>query len=453
MDVVQADRLQFAFTIMFHFLFPIGTMGLAPIIFWYSWRAARTGDEIATGAAAFLSRLFAINFAIGVVTGIPMEFQFGTNWATFSSRTGSVIGEPLAMEGLYAFFIESVFLGVLLVGRRFVSPSFYALSALLVWLGSWLSGLFIIVTNGWMQHPVGYGMQNGKFVITSLWAVLFSGYAWAQYAHVIVAAALAGGWIVTGIGAFYVLAKRDLPYAREFVRTGLIVAFAASVLVIFPTGDLNSKAVTRYQPTKLAAMEGLFETSAGAPLAIIGMPDVKGRRLIDPIYVPDLLSFLAYGNARAQVPGLTAYASALWPPIELTYYAYHIMVGLGTIFLAVTALATFLLWRRRLFRTPSVLWALMLLVPFPHIAHEAGWVTAEVGRQPWIVYGLLRTQDATSPNVVTGEVVFTFIGFFGMYVLLGLLFVLLILRVVGSGPASRARTAVAPTAPAESAEG
>lgn len=437
MDVVLADRLQFAFTIMFHYLFPIGTMGLAPIISWYTWRAARTGSEVAGRTAAFFTKLFAINFAIGVVTGIPMEFQFGTNWATFSARTGSVIGEPLAMEGLYAFFIESVFLGVLLAGRRHVSPAFHALSAFVVWIGSWLSGLFIITTDAWMQHPVGYALQNGKFVLTNLWAVLFSAYAWGQFVHVVVAALLAGASIAAGIGAFYLLAKRDDAYGREFVRTGTMIAFVASILVITPTGDLNSKAVTAYQPLKLAAMEGLFQTTPGAPLAIIGMPDVDARTLIDPVFVPDLLSFLAYGNFRASVPGLGAYATALWPPVELTYYAYHIMVGLGTIFVAVFGVALFLLWRKRLFDTPAVLWALMLTVPFPYIAHEAGWVVTEVGRQPWIVYGLLRTQDVASPNVVTGEVVFTLIGFLGMYVLLGLLFVLLVLRVVASGPQTK----------------
>ena len=435
MDVVLADRLQFAFTIMFHYLFPIGTMGLAPIIFWYTWRSARTGSEDAARTAAFLSRIFAINFAIGVVTGIPMEFQFGTNWATFSSRAGSVIGEPLAMEGLYAFFIESVFLGVLLVGRARVSPRIYALSALLVWLGSWLSGLFIVVTNGWMQHPVGFAQRDGKFIITNLWAVLFNEYALAQYVHIMLAALLAGACILAGIGAFYLLARRDEAYARDFVRVGTIVGLIASALVIFPTGDLNSKAVTKYQPVKLAAMEGHFQPEAGAPLAIIGMPDVNRRTLIDPIYLPDVLSFLAYGNLRATVPGLTSYARTLWPPVELTYYAYHIMVGLGTIFIGVFAIAALLLWRRRLFETPAALWALMLLVPFPYIATEAGWTVAEVGRQPWIVYGLLRTQDAASPNVVSGEVVFTLIGFAGMYALLGLLFVLLTLRVIGRGPA------------------
>ena len=436
MDVVLADRLQFSFTVMFHYLFPIGTMGIAPFIVWYNYRALKTGEARYAAAARFWTKIFGVNFAIGVVTGIPMEFQFGTNWAAFSDKTGPVIGQPLMIEGVYAFFLESIFLGVLLYGRERVSPRLYLFSAVAVWLGSWLSGYFIVVTDAWMQHPVGYSLgPAGQIQLQSLAAVLFSPFAQWQYAHVMTGAVVAGGFIVAGIGAYYLLAKRDLEFGRDFVRSGVIVALAGSVLVIFPTGDRNGADITAYQPVKLAAMEGLFESTNGAPLAIVGMPDVPGHKLIDPIFVPDLLSFLAYGSFRANVNGLTSYATELWPPVELTYYAYHVMVGLGTIFIAVAAGAAFLLWRRKLFETPPALWVLLLLMPFPYIANEAGWVTAEVGRQPWIVYGLMKTQAGTSPNVVTGETIFTLIGFAGMYFLLGLLFVMLTLREISIGPA------------------
>jgi cytochrome d ubiquinol oxidase subunit I len=437
MDGALIDRLQFAFTVMFHYLFPITTMGLAPFVAWYTWRAYRSGSESAAAAGAFWTRIFAINFAIGVVTGIPMEFQFGTNWAAFSSKTGAVIGQPLAMEGVYAFFLESVFLGILLYGKNRVAPALYAASAICVWAGSWLSGYFIVVTDAWMQHPVGFEVRNGTIVLRSLAAVLGNDYAQWQYAHVMVGALLAGGFVVAGVGAFYLLSRRDEAFGREFVRTGTIVAFAASLLVMFPTGDKNADSVTRYQPVKLAAMEGLFETTAGAPMAIIGMPDTRNGTLIDPVVVPDLLSFLAYGSFRAPVNGLTSYARELWPPVELTYYAYHIMVGLGTIFAAVTAIALLLLALRRLYATPLALWALLLAMPFPYVASEAGWVTAEVGRQPWIVYGLMKTGAANSPNVVSGEVVFTLIGFIGMYFLLGVLFLVLVGREIAIGPAGR----------------
>lgn len=431
-----ADRLQFAFTLMFHYLFPIGTMGIAPFIAWYNYRELKTSEQRYGKAARFWTKIFAVNFAVGVVTGIPMEFQFGTNWAAFSAKTGPVIGQPLMMEGIYAFFLESVFLGVLLYGRGRVSPGLYAISAVAVWLGSWLSGYLVVVDDAWMQHPVGYVVgAEGRIELQSLAAVLFSPFAVWQYAHVMTGAVLAGGFIVAGIGAYYLLAKRDIEFGQEFVRTGAIVALVASMLVIFPTGDRNGADVTTYQPVKLAAMEGLFATTRDAPLAIIGMPNVSDRTLIDPVFVPDLLSFLAYGNFRANVDGLKSYATELWPPVELTYYAYHVMVGLGTIFIAIAAGVAFLLWRRRLFDTPLGLWALLLVMPFPYIANEAGWVVAEVGRQPWIVYGLMKTQAAASPNVVTGETIFTLIGFVGMYFLLGVLFLLLTLREIAVGPA------------------
>ncbi|HVA29568.1 MAG TPA: cytochrome ubiquinol oxidase subunit I [Candidatus Baltobacteraceae bacterium] len=435
MTALIVDRLQFAFTIMFHYLFPITTMGLAPFVAWYTVRAARTGDPELGRAAAFWTNIFAVNFAIGVVTGIPMEFQFGTNWAAFSAKAGSVIGQPLAMEGVFAFFFESIFLGALLYARKAVPSRLQGTGAVCVWLGSWLSGFFIVATDAWMQHPVGYAIATGgRIEMTSLWDVLMSPFAWWQYLHVLCGALVAGGLVVAGIGAYYLLSKREEVLARDFVRRGVAVAAIFAALAVFPTGDRNSANVTEYQPVKLAAMEGLFQSKVDAPLAIIGMPDVANRKLIDPVVVPDVLSFLAYGNMRAGVHGLTAYATALWPPVELTYYAYHVMVGLGTIFVGLLMLACALLWRERLFKVPAMLWALMLAMPFPYIANEAGWMTTEVGRQPWIVYGLMRTSEALSPNVVTGESVFTLIGFLGMYFLLGVLFLYLTLREIASGP-------------------
>ncbi len=439
MDIVTADRLQFAFTVMFHYLFPIGTMGLAPFIAWYAIQRARTGSEGAARSGRFWTRIFAVNFAVGVVTGIPMEFQFGTNWAAFSAKTGSVIGQPLAMEGVYAFFLESVFLGVLLYGRERVSKGFYALSASLVCIGSWLSGYFIVVTDAWMQHPVGDTVAaDGTVVMSDLAAVLMNPFALWQYAHVMSGALVAGGFIVAGVGAFYLLSQRDVPFGRDFVRAGVIAAMLFSLLSIFPTGDRNSADVTAYQPIKLAAMEGLFATTKDAPLAIIGMPDVASRTLIDPVLVPDVLSVLAYGSARSTVSGLAAYPSADWPPVELTYYAYHVMVGLGTLFIAVAAIATLLLAFGRLYGAKPVLWALLLAMPFPYIANEAGWVVTEVGRQPWIVYGLMRTSNGVSANVVAGETLFTLIGFLGMYFLLGFLFLYLTLREIARGPGAGA---------------
>jgi cytochrome bd ubiquinol oxidase subunit I len=449
MDAVLVDRLQFAFTIMFHYLFPITTIGLAPFVAGYALRAAQhPDDEEAARAATFWTKIFAINFAVGVVTGIPMEFQFGTNWATFSARSGSVVGQTLALEGVYAFFLESVFLGVLLYGKRYVTPMVHAVSAVLVALGSWLSGFFVVATNAWMQHPIGYRIgPGGKIELENLGAVLLSPFAWWQYLHVLMGALVAGGFVVAGIGAYYLLSGRELALGKRFVRSGVIVAAICSVLTVFPTGDRQGSDVTLYQPEKLAAMEGLFPTERGAPLAIIGMPDTINERLIDPIDVPDFLSFLAYGNFHANVEGLDDYRRSMWPPVVLTYYAYHIMVGLGTIFCAVAVVAASLLWRNLLFACRWMLWALLLVMPFPYVANEAGWVVTEVGRQPWIIYGLMRTAEASSTNVVAGETIFTLIGFAGMYFILGVLFLYLVLREIAVGPGgSDARTPVAESA-------
>ena len=423
---------------MFHYLFPIGTMGLAPFIAWYTVSGTRARDANALASAEFLGKIFALNFAVGVVSGIPLEFQFGTNWAAFSVKAGSVVGQPLALEGIYAFFFESVFLGVFLYGRRRVSARFYAFSAIALWLGSWLSGFFIVATNAWMQHPVGYHFAaNGRIEIASLRTVLLSPFAFWQYAHVITGALLAGAFVVAGIGSYYLLGRRNEIFGQRFVRVGVIVGFAASLIAIFPTGDRNANEVTRNQPVKFAAMEGIFKTQRGAPEAIIGMPDTQHGRLIDPVYVPDLLSYLAYGNFRASVKGLDSYPADLHPPVELTYYAYHVMVGLGTLFALLAGIATYLLLRRKLYAARWMLWILMLAMPFPYIANEAGWIASEVGRQPWIVYGLLRTSASASPTVVAGETVFTTIGFAGVYFVLGVLFLLLVLREISLGPVER----------------
>ena len=435
MSAVLADRLQFAFTVMFHYLFPIATMGVAPFVAWYTLKAHDGKDAAAAQAARFWTKIFAIGFAAGVVTGIPMEFQFGTNWAAFATRSGAVVGQPLALEGIYAFFLESVFLGVLLYGRRFAGDRLHALSSVFVCLGAWLSGFFIVCADAWMQHPVGYTISpDGTIGLRSLGPVLLSPFALWQYAHVLTGALVSGGFVVAGVGAYYVLAGRNEVLGKRFVRAGSIVALVFSLVAIFPTGDRNGADVTRWQPAKLAAMEGLFASQTGAPLAIVGMPDVSRGQLIDPVYVPSLLSYLAYGDWRANVRGVDTYAPDMRPPVELTYYAYHIMVGLGTIFVAIAGLAVVLLWIGKLYRARIVLWALMLAMPFPYVANEAGWMVTEVGRQPWIVYGLMLTNAGASPTVPAGETLFTLIGFMGMYLVLGVLVLYLFLREIGIGP-------------------
>ncbi len=434
-EAVFAHRMQFAFTVMFHYLFPILTMGLGFFIAWYSTLHLVTKDKRYLDAAQFWAKIFAINFALGVVTGIPLEFEFGTNWSRFSSFGGGVFGQMLPLEGVYAFFLESGFLGMFLAGERRVGRTLHWLSGMGVAFGSLLSGYFIVATNAWMQHPVGYELDpSGGVRLTSFWAVLLNPYAGWEYAHTINGSLLAAAFVIGGVGAFYLLSNRHLEFARLSVKTAVIAGVILALTQLFPTGDLNGASVVQYQPTKLAAMEGLFQTQKGAPLAIIGMPDTGNEDLIDPIYVPDFLSFLAYGNIHATVDGLAKYSKDLWPPVELTYYSYHIMVGLGTIFIAEMLMGLFLLWRRKLYSSRWFLWMLMLTVPFPYIANEAGWVVSEVGRQPWLVYGLLMTPAGTSTNVAAGETVFTMMGFAGIYAMLSILFLFLVARLIHQGP-------------------
>ena len=433
--VVVADRLQFAFTMMFHYLFPILTIGLAVLIVILKTLHLLRRDEQYAVAARFWTKVFALNFAIGVITGIPMEFQFGTNWAAFSAFAGGVIGQTLALEAVFAFFLESSFLGVLLFAERRVRPFVHWLSAVLVAVGSLLSGLFIIATNAWMQHPVGYRVApDGTVQMGNFWLLLGNTFLWWEYAHVINGAILTAAVVVASVGAYYLLAGKHVQFGRLSVSLGVSVGAVFALTQLFPTGDMEGRSVTTYQPIKLATMEGLFETRYGAPLAIIGMPDTTQRTLLDPVVVPDALSFLAYGNFHAEVKGLNAYPQNLWPPVQLTYYAYHIMVGLGTIFIGVLLLGIVLWWRRALFTSRWFLWVLMLLLPFPYIANEAGWVVTEVGRQPWLVYGLLPTAAGASPTVPAGETIFTLLGFAGMYALIGVLSLFLALLLIIKGP-------------------
>jgi cytochrome d ubiquinol oxidase subunit I len=435
-SALTAARLQFAFTITYHYLFPQLTMGLALLILLLKTRALRTRDPHYDRAARFWTRIFAINFAMGVVTGIPMEFQFGTNWARFAAAAGGVIGQTLAMEGVFSFFLESSFLGLLLFGEKRLGPRGHWAAAFLVWLGSWLSGYLIVATNAFMQHPVGHTVGPGGVIrLESLKAVLLNPWLGWQYPHVMLGAVMTAAGGMASVGAFYLITGRHAPYGRTFVRWGVVAGLAASLLLLFPTGDRQGKMVARHQPVTLAAMEGLFRTEKGAPMILIGQPDMEKLRLDNPIRVPRALSMFTYSHWEAEVKGLDAFPRDLWPQnIPLLYYAYHVMVGLGTIFIAVMALAAWRLWRGRLERSPGILWALLLLLPFPYIANTAGWMTAELGRQPWVIHGLLRTAVGHSPTVSAGNILFTLIGFMGMYAVLSLLFLFLVIREIERGP-------------------
>jgi cytochrome d ubiquinol oxidase subunit I len=410
-------------------------MGLALLIF--ILKIARK-DAL----ARFWGRIFAINFVVGVVTGLPMEFQFGTNWARFSTYAGGVVGWTLAMEGMFAFFAESAFLGLFLFGEKRLSRRSHLLVTFMVLFGSWLSGYFIVVTNAFMQHPVGHAASaDGSLHLEGVWTYLANPWALWQYAHTMTAAVVTAAFVVAAVGAYWLLAERerDREHGQSCVRLGVVTGLCASALLLFPTGDQHGKLVAKHQRPALAAMEGKFKSSSRAELAIIGQPDVDHRRLENQITVPGALSFLAYGSFGAVVYGLDDFPPEDWPSnIELLYYAYHIMVGLGTLFIALMLASALMLWRGWLFRSRRMLWLLLLAFPFPYIATTGGWITAEMGRQPWIVYGLMRTADGTSPTVSAGNVTFTTLGFLGLYFVLGLVFVYLTGKQILRGPAPEA---------------
>lgn len=436
-DALTVHRLHFAFTVTFHYIFPQLTMGLALLIFILKTLGLRTRNEIWNQAARFWAKIFGISFALGVVTGIPMEFQFGTNWAQFSRAAGGVIGQTLAMEGVFSFFLESSFLGLFLFGEKRLGPRGHWFSSLMMFLGSWLSGYLIVATDAWMQHPVGWTPgPNGSFELSSFWALLLNPWALWQYAHTMIGAVQTGCFTMAAGGAYYLLSSVHADFGKLFVRTGVTVGLIASILQLFPTGDGQGKMITRYQPVTLAAMEGLFETQQGAPMVILGQPDVPNRRLDNPMVIPRALSFLTYNRWAAKVDGLDHFPPSDWPDnIALLYFSYHIMVGLGTIFIAILALAAWKLFRGTLFRSKFMLWTLMLALPFPFIANTAGWITAEVGRQPWIIFGLMRTRAGVSPLVSAGNAWFTLLGFLGLYTILGILFLFLVYREIEHGPA------------------
>jgi len=435
MDALTAHRFHFAFTISYHYLFPQLTMGLALLLVVLKAMGLR-GDERAEEGARFFTRVFVLFFGMGVVTGIPMEFQFGTSWARFSEAAGGVIAQTLAMEGVFAFILESAFLGLLLLGEDRLGKKLHFATACMVFIGTWLSGYFIVTTNAFMQHPVGHEvLADGSIALRDLGAYLTNPWAWVQYSHTMLGSVVTAATFMAAIGAYYRLHDEHTEHADRFLKVGVIAGVIASSLVAFPTGDFQAKLTHDHKPAAFAAMEGHFHTEEGAPLALIGQPDVESMELDNPLYVPGMLSFLTHKRWDSEITGLSEIPRDEWPDnIPLLYYAYHVMVGLGTLLMALFALAAFTLFRRKLGESRRVLWALMLALPFPFVANTAGWMTAELGRQPWLLYGLMRTSEGYSANVSGGNALFTLLGFMGLYALLTLLAFMVFLRIVRRGP-------------------
>jgi cytochrome d ubiquinol oxidase subunit I len=435
MDVLMLSRLQFAFATFIHFLFVPLTLGLAVMVAVMETRYARTGDETYLHMAKYWGRLFLINFAMGVVTGITLEFQFGTNWSRYSAYVGDVFGSLLAIEALGFFFLESTLLGLWIFGWKRLSAKAHAAVMWLVAFASTGSALWILTANAWMQHPVGYVLRNGRAELVDFFAVMFQPFAWLTILHTISGAYILSAFFVMGISAWMILKKRNMDFFVRSFRIALVMGVIASLFIV-AEGHYHGADVARVQPTKLAAMESHWTTQTQAPMYLLAWPDQdNGRNLFEIGKIPGLLSFMAHHDTAAEVKGLSDFPKEDRPPVAFTFVAFRTMVALGGWFVLMTLVG---LWKRN--RLADTLWYLKLMVfslPLPYIANEMGWMVAEVGRQPWIVYGLMRTRDAFSPiTAVQGGV--SLVSFFAVYTLLTVVAFSLIIRSARRGPEAAA---------------
>jgi cytochrome d ubiquinol oxidase subunit I len=432
MDPVFLSRLQFAVATMFHFLFVPLTLGLSIIIAYMETQYARTGDKAYLRMTKFWGKLFLINFAVGVVTGITLEFQFGTNWSRYSEYVGDVFGSLLAIEATAAFFLESTFIGIWIFGWKKLSPKAHASVMWLVAIAGNFSALWILTANGFMQHPVGYTIRNNRAEMTDFTELLFNKFSLLEILHMIPSACLLGAFFVMGISAYHLLKKQNVDIFNRSFRIALVFGFVSSVAVAF-TGDLHGIHVAEVQPAKLAAMEAHWETQAKAPIVLFAWPDQEAEKnLWEFGSLPGLLSFLGFHDFNATVQGLNDFPKEDRPPVLLTFIGFRIMVGLGTLFILLTLIGVFK--RNRLVDSPGYLKTMLWAIPLPYIAIEMGWMVAEVGRQPWIVYGLMRTSEAASP-VAGYQVMISLIAFVVVYGLLGAVGFFLMAKNAIKGPA------------------
>jgi cytochrome bd ubiquinol oxidase subunit I len=443
MDVVTLSRIQFALTIMFHYIFPPLAIGMGAFLVFLEGRYLKTGDLQFEAATKFWAKIFALNFALGVASGIVMEFQFGTNWASYSRYVGDVFGSALAAEGIFAFFLESGFLAVLVFGWDKVSARMHFIATLMVALGSIFSAIWIVVAISWQQTPAGFVIREvstpagivKRAEMTDFWKVIFNPSAIDRLVHVLIGAFILGSFFVLSISAYYLLRNRHVDFARKSFNTALVVAAIASLAALI-SGDSQGRVVAHFQPAKLAAMEGIYRsTGSGAPIHLLGIPDSQAKIVRYNIEIPGLLSFLVHRDLNKPVPGLDQFEPDV-PPVALPFFSFHIMVGLGTYFILITLYALWCRIRGQLFNKRWLLWVFVFSVIGPFIANELGWVVAEVGRQPWIVYNQLRTSDAVSGNLVPSQVLGSIIMFGVIYTLLFVVWIFLLNDKIQRGPES-----------------
>ncbi len=441
LDVEFLSRLQFAFTIMFHYIFPPFSIGMGLLLVIYESMYLITKEKVYEAITRFWIKIFAANFSIGVATGIVMEFEFGTNWASYSRFVGDIFGSPLAAEGIFAFFLESGFLAILLFGWNRVKPGLHLFSTIMVAVGSIMSAFWIVVANSWQQTPVAYELVTNaqgitRAVITDFWEVVFNPSSMVRFSHVVIGAFIQGAFLVLSVSAYYLLKKKYVYFARKSFTIALIVAALASLIQPF-LGHIHAQVVAEYQPAKLAAFEGLYETEDSAPLYIMGYTNPETQQTVG-LKIPGMLSFLVHGDFNTPVKGLNEFPKEEWPPAAAVFQSYHLMVALGMLFIGLTLVSLILLRKNRIFKMKWLLRLFVASVILPILANELGWVSAERGRQPWIVYGLLKTKDGLSKSVEAYEVLTSLILFFLVYTLLFFVWLYVLDREIKHGPADYA---------------
>jgi cytochrome d ubiquinol oxidase subunit I len=436
MDVLTLSRIQFGLTIGFHYIYPPLSIGLGVMLVIMEGCWLKTKNDVYHQMAKFWTNVFALTFALGVATGIVMEFEFGTNWATYSRFVGDIFGSALAAEGIFAFFLESGFLAVLLFGWDKVSRKVHFFSTCMVCLGAHFSAVWITVANSFMQTPAGYHIVgqglHARAEVTDFWAMVFSPSSMDRLFHTLCGAWSAGAFLVVSVSAFYLLKRKHEEFAKRSLRIGLAVALVSSVLQ-FISGDVSAREVAKYQPAKLAAFEGLYNTESNAPLVLAGYVDEPDHKVVG-LAAPDLLSFLVYHNPHATVEGLDEIPPQDRPPVASSFMFFHGMVAIGSFLLLVSVLGCLFAWQGTLAKHRWLLWLMVFSVLGPEIANQLGWFAAEVGRQPWIVYGLLRTPDGLSKVVEANTVLTSLILFTLLYFLLLAVFVYLLNHKIQHGP-------------------
>jgi cytochrome bd ubiquinol oxidase subunit I len=436
MDVVLLSRIQFALTIGFHYIYPPMSIGLGLILVIMEGLYMKTKNPIFHQMTRFWVRIFGLTFALGVATGIVMEFQFGTNWSAYSRFVGDVFGSALAAEGIFAFFLESGFLAILLFGWNKVSARMHFISTILVCLGAHFSAVWIIVANSWQQTPAGYHIvetANGmRAEVVDFWQVVFNPSTLDRLSHAVLGAWLAGSFLVLSVSAYYLLKNKHVEFAKISMKIGLVVAVVASLLQLV-TGHSSAVGVSENQPAKMAAFEGHYPESEVADLYLFGWVNEKDET-VTGLKIPGMLSFLIYSDFKKPVTGLRAYVPEDRPPVNMVFQSYHIMVAIGMTLIGISLFSLFLWWRGMLFTFKPWLWVLIFAVLGPQIANQLGWMSAEVGRQPWIVYGQLRTIDAVSVTAKSWEIMTSLVMFTFIYILLFVLFVYMLDYKIKHGP-------------------